>query len=167
MRNGRRALLLAFLAWPAAWLAATEKTPELRHWGQGEFRRFGFVIYEATLWATDDPSRPPLILRLDYKRNIAAATLVEASINEMRRFVDDEARLADWSRRLARIFPDVKAGDHIIGHFREEGAIFMQSERELGRIDDPRFAQAFFGIWLNPATSVPELRTALLRRKSA
>lgn len=171
MIEKRRALLLALAAWPfAAWpLAglAMEAPAKLRRWGSGEFRRFGFLVYEATLWAGDDPLRPPLMLRLDYKRNIAGTAIAEASVKEMRRTVADEARLADWGGRMARIFPDVRSGDHILGHHRPEGAVFMQGERLLGRIDEPDFAQAFFGIWLDPRTSAPELRAALLRPNGA
>lgn len=169
MFEQRRALLLACLAgaaWPFAGLAM-EPPATLRRWGNGEFRRFGFLVYEATLWAGEDPQRPPLMLRLEYKRNIAGADIAAASIKEMRRTVADEARLADWGGRMARIFPDVKPGDHILGHHRPEGAVFMQGERLLGRIDEPDFAQAFFGIWLDPRTSAPELRAALLRRPGA
>lgn len=164
MLEKRRALLLAFLAWPATWLAAMEVPADLRRWGRGEFRRFGFLVYEATLWAGDDPQQAPLALRLDYKRSIAGADIAEASVKEMRRTVADETRLRDWGARMAKIFPDVKPGDHIVGHYHAAGALFMQGERELGRIDDPDFARAFFGIWLDPRTSAPELRAALLRR---
>ncbi len=168
-RIARRRLLLALAAWPLAGLAAatngTVALPEsLRRWGSGEFRRFGFLVYEATLWAGDDPLRPPLMLRLDYKRNIAGADIATASIKEMRRTVADETRLRDWGERMARIFPDVKPGDHIVGHHVGDGAVFMQGERLLGRIDEHDFAQAFFAIWLDPRTSAPELRAALLRR---
>jgi hypothetical protein len=166
MFEQRRALLLALAAWPFAGLAM-EPPATLRRWGSGEFRRFGFLVYEATLWAGDDPQRPPLTLRLDYRRNIAGPDIATASIKEMRRTVADETRLADWGERMARIFPDVKPGDHIVGHHLGDGAVFMQGERLLGRIDEPDFAQAFFGIWLDPRTSAPELRAALLRRTGA
>lgn len=162
----RRALLLALAAWPFAGLAM-EAPANLRRWGNGAFRRFGFLVYEATLWAGDDPQRPPLMLRLDYRRTISGADIAAASVKEMRRTVADEARLRDWAERMARIFPDVKPGDHIVGHHRPEGAVFMQGERLLGRIDDPAFARAFFGIWLDPRTSAPELRAALLRPTGA
>lgn len=167
MLDKRRALLLALAAWPLAGLAASEPPAPLRRWGSGEFRRFGFLIYEATLWAGDDPQQPPLTLRLDYRRNVSGADIVAASVREMRRTVADEARLRDWGERLAQIFPEVKAGDHLIGHYRREGAVFVQDGRELGRMDDPDFARAFFGIWLDSRTSAPELRAALLRQTGA
>lgn len=162
----RRALLIALAAWPFVG-RAMEPPAGLRRWGSGEFRRFGFLIYEATLWAGDDPLRPPLMLRLDYRRNIAGADIAAASVKEMRRTVADEARLADWGGRMARMFPDVQPDDHIVGHHLGEAAVFMQGARQLGRIDDADFAQAFFGIWLDSRTSAPELRAALLRRTGA
>ena len=173
MLEKRRALLLALAAWPAwpAWpfsgIAASEAPANLRRWGSGEFRRFGFLIYEATLWAGDDPQQPPLLLRLDYKRDISGTDLVAASVREMRRTVADEARLREWGERLARIFPDVKAGDHLIGDYRPEGALFVQDGRELGGIRDADFARAFFGIWLDPRTSAPGLRASLLQQTGA
>ena len=33
----------------------------------------------------------------------------------------------------------------------------------LGSIQEPAFARAFFGIWLDARTSAPELRAALLQ----
>ena len=157
---------LALLAWPfAGWATGGSSDgplPGLRRWGRGEFRRFGFLVYEASLWAADDPQRPPLALRLDYKRRIAGSAIAEASVKEMRRFGVEETVLAAWHERMARIFPDVQDGDHILGVYTPDGARFSHNGRDLGRIDDARFARDFFGIWLDPRTSAPELRAALL-----
>lgn len=164
MHSVRRSLLLALLAWPLAARAAMPALPPgLRRWGSGAFRRFGFHVYDATLWAGDDPLQPPVALRLDYQREIKGKAIAQASIKEMRTFVADEARLAAWSEQMARIFPDVKAGDHIVGLWHAGGAHFLQDERTLGRIDDTAFARAFFAIWLDPRTRAPELRAALLK----
>lgn len=166
VRSVRRRLLLALLALPLAGMAAAATAvapfPGMRRWGSGAFRRFGFHVYDATLWAGDDPLRPPLALRLDYKRTIAGKAIAEASVNEMRNFVADAARLAAWGEQMAHIFPDVRAGDHLVGLWQPEGARFMQGERSLGQIDDPAFARAFFAIWLDERGSAPALRTALL-----
>ena len=146
----------------SAWADAVSPLPGLRRWGRGPFRRFGFLVYEATLWAGDDPLRPPLALRLDYRRRIAGAAIAEASIDEMRRLGADPEALEAWQERLARLFPDVAPGDHIVGLYRPDGAHFLHNGRDLGRIDDPRFARDFFAIWLDPRTSAPDLRAALL-----
>ena len=146
----------------SAWADAVSPLLGLRRWGRGALRRFGFLVYEATLWAGDDPLRPPLALRLDYRRRIAGTAIAEASIDEMRRLGADPESLAAWQERLAGLFPDVAPGDHIVGLYRPDGAHFLHNGRDLGRIDDPRFARDFFAIWLDPRTSAPELRAALL-----
>jgi len=165
----RRALLLALGAvamfgLPNLARAGSEAVAGLQRWGRGEFRRFGFLVYEATLWAGDDPHRPPLALRLDYKRNIDSQAIADASVKEMRRFVGDEALLQQWGEQLRRIFPDVKPGDHIVGVYRPDGVRFYQDDRLIGAIGTPGFAEAFFAIWLDARTSAPDLRMALLRR---
>lgn len=168
----RRALLLALLAspllaLPGAARASTDAFAGLKRWGSGQFRRFGFLVYEATLWAGDDPQRPPLALRLDYRRSIEGRVIAEASVKEMRRFVGDERLLQAWGEQMRRIFPDVRPGDHLLGVYRPDGAHFHQGERLLGSIATPGFAEAFFAIWLDARTSAPELRAALLRRQEA
>jgi len=168
----RRRFLLALAAWPLAGLASSGPetlTAGFKRWGSGEFRRFGFLIYEATLWAAgEDPVRPPLALKLTYKRQIAGRDITEASVKEIRNLgVANEALLKVWGEQMGRIFPDVRPGDHLIGVHLQEGARFFHNDRDVGKIADPVFARAFFGIWLDTRTSAPELRAALLKRPLA
>ena len=164
--------MFSLAAWPLASLAATgPETPTagFRRWGSGEFRRFGFLVYEATLWAGgDDPLRPPLALKLTYKRNISGRDIADASVKEIRNLgVADEARLKGWGEQMAGIFPDVRPGDHILGVHLPDAARFFFNDRSIGTIDDPAFARAFFAIWLDARTSAPDLRAALLKRPDA
>jgi len=162
---GRRRVVLALACSPLAGLAATDPLAGLQRWGSGEFRRFGFLVYEAALWAGDDPQRPPLALRLTYKRDIEGRAIAEASVREIRALgVVDENQLKRWGELMGRLFPDVREGDSILGLYLPEGARFLLNGRLLGGVDDPVFARAFFGIWLDVRTSAPELRAALLRR---
>lgn len=167
----RRRLLLALIAAPLSAFAVAEtagQRGELKRWGSGEFRRFGFLVYEATLWAADDPVRPPLALKLTYRRNIDGELIAEASIKEIRKLgMADKATLNRWGELMTGLFPDVKPGDSIVGHYLPEGARFTFNEQPLGSIDDPAFARAFFAIWLDPNTSEPDLRAALLTRPTA
>ncbi len=168
----RRRLLLGLAALPLVSLATTgpeAPTAGFRRWGSGEFRRFGFLVYEVTLWAgSDDPLRPPLALKLTYKRNISGRDIADASVKEMRNLgVGDEARLKGWGGQMARIFPDVRPGDHILGVQLPDAARFFFNDRGIGTIDDPAFARAFFAIWLDARTSAPDLRAALLKRQDA
>ncbi len=166
----RRALISALalaplLAIPRPAQSSTESLRGLQRWGKGSFRRFGFLVYDATLWAGDDPRRPPLALRLDYQRNIAGKAIAEASVKEMRRFVSDDSTLQTWGTEMQAIFPDVKTGDHILGVYHASGARFYHNDQSIGTIENPDFAAAFFAIWLDERTSAPELRTALLMRQ--
>jgi len=165
----RRRLLLGLAAWPLTSLASggpEAPTAGLRRWGSGEFRRFGFLVYEATLWAgSDDPLRPPLALKLTYKRNLSGRDIADASVKEIRNLgVADEPRLKAWGEQMVRIFPDVRSGDQIVGLQLPDEARFFHNDRSIGTIDDPAFARAFFAIWLDTGTSAPDLRAALLKR---
>ncbi len=178
--QARRTCLLALLTAPfagaispaqAAAFANADPTAKLTRWGTGEFRRFGFLVYEATLWAPDDPQypqqalRPPLALKLTYKRNIDGVAIADASVKEIRQFeLTDEATLGQWGERMRQLFPNVKPGDHLLGHYQPGAALFYFNDQLIGRIDDPAFARAFFSIWLDRRTSAPDLRAALLRR---
>lgn len=175
-RTARRRLCLALAAWPLAGVAplraAATDAPgpaaalaALQRWGSGEFRRFGFLIYEATLWAgAAEPTRPPLALQLTYRRSIDGRAIAQASIDQMRRFDAGQAQLLRWGEQLTRLFPDVKPGDRILGQHLPDQARFFHNDRPLGVIDDAAFAATFFAIWLDPRTSEPGLRAALLGR---
>lgn len=175
-RTARRRLCLALAASPLAGLplARAQARPDaptpvqdvagLHRWGSGEFRRFGFLIYEATLWAAKTaPLQPPLALALTYRRAIAGRDIAQASVEQMRRFNGDEARLASWGEQLTRLFPDVDPGDRVVGLQLPDRARFFHNDRALGEVEGAAFAASFFAIWLDERTSAPELRAALLR----
>jgi hypothetical protein len=74
-----------------------------------------------------------------------------------------EQQSQQWLAHMQRLFPDVKNGDRLTGqHLPGQGANFVYNGQPLGRVDDPEFARRFFGIWLAPTTSQPDMRTALL-----
>jgi hypothetical protein len=148
-------------------LAERPRPPEvpapLSRQGSGRFRRFGFHVYDATLWAAAPAlTSPPLALELVYRRTIRGRDIAQASVDEMRRLGVPESRLAEWGLRMQSLFPDVRDGDRIVGLHEPDTARFWFNGRVLGSIDDAAFARGFFGIWLDPRTSAPELRTALL-----
>lgn len=168
----RREATLAMATWPLLG-AAADAAPEaiasspvpLQRWGSGEFRRFGFLVYRAVLWAgTGETPKPPLALGLTYVRTIAGKAIAEASVDQMRRFGSSEADLERWGAQMAAVFPDVASGDQIVGLHMNDQARFFLNDKPIGDIVDPAFAQNFFAIWLDPRTSEPSLRTALLKR---
>ncbi len=161
-------LLLAGAAWGSRELPAPVQgaAPEMRILGAGEMRWFGLQLYDATLWVSGgrwEPQRP-YALDIRYALDIPRSRLVESSVSEMRRLgYGDEAALERWGAAMARVFPEVRKGDRLIGvHLPGRGASFFTGENYLGTVAEDAFAEAFFAIWLDARTREPRLREALL-----
>lgn len=157
----------------SAGTAAAADTPApmagLQGRGQGVMRFWGLAIYEARLWvspgfAAQDYAALPLALELTYQRAFTAQAIAQRSIEEMRRvgnFSPEQG--ARWQQALQVALPDVQPGDRLMGLYRPgAGAVFQMQGRTVGEVADAEFARLFFGIWLSPRTSEPQLRQALL-----
>ncbi|MBZ8141389.1 hypothetical protein CLD22_15970 [Rubrivivax gelatinosus] len=172
----RRALLLAALT-PAAALATRSATPPpelapyapLKLQGEGRLRVLGLQVYDARLWTAEGfvPERwneAALALEIRYARALQGRDIAERSIAEMRR----QGGLADadaerWLQAMAALFPDVKAGDRLVGVRRADGTTrFYGNGRVLGEVTEREFGRRFFGIWLAPQSSQPQLRERLV-----
>lgn len=139
------------------------------HWrGGGAMRFLGMRIYDARLWAPGavggDFASQPLALELVYARNIKADLIVSSSLREMQRVGSyTEAQAARWTKALTPLFPDIKPGDRITGVQRPgQSARFFYNGTLRGEVADAEFTRLFFGIWLSPRTSDPQLRQQLL-----
>ena len=148
--------------------------PRLGVRGRGTLRFMGLAVYEAELAvaAGFDPARPEASafeLKLAYLRKLSGAAIVDRSIQEMRRGGEiapaDEAR---WREFMARAFPDVNRGDVIVGRWQPRAASssFAHNAGAPVELLDPVFGPRFFGIWLAPHSSQPELRERLLGRSA-
>ena len=167
--NTRPSHWLAALALCLALDAQASPLPHLPGFeavGSGTLRFFGLRIYDVTLWAPRGAwtSGQPFALELRYARSFDGAAIAKRSIEEIRAQRSlPNATLAGWETQLAAIFPDVRAGDRLIGvRTPGEGATFYRDAQPIGHIDDETLAAAFFDIWLAPATRAPELRDRLL-----
>jgi len=173
----RRRLLIAAALLPAGRARASvapppevaAELPGARTQGAGQMRFFGLRVYDVRLWAGEPASATnwaalPLALEIEYARELQGDAIAERSLKEMRRQADIAADTgARWLAEMARIFPDVRAGDRITGvHRPGTGARFFVNGRLQGDLPDAEFARLFFGIWLSPRTSEPALRAALL-----
>lgn len=174
-RLAERLLLLAALALAALSVQASlpepvkALVPAWRNLGSGDASFLGLRLYGASLWVSGQAYREdaPFALALTYARGFSRDTLVSTSLDEMRRLGGaDEARLARlarWKSELERVFPDVAAGETIVGvHLPGRGAAFYHQGRLSGEVMDPAFSRAFFAIWLDSRTRVPALRSRLL-----
>jgi hypothetical protein len=143
--------------------------PGARLQGQGRLRFFGLHIYDIRLWTqapmqTEDALRTSAALEIEYARSLKGPLIAERSLTEMQRVADISATDGErWLTRMKALFPDVQAGDRITGvHRPGEGVRFHVNGRLAGELRDASFARLFFGIWLSPRTSEPQLRNALL-----
>jgi hypothetical protein len=183
-RTLKRLLLTvaASLPWPGAALAQSKSQspaataqevagalPQGQLIGQGRLTVWGFQVYDARLWAdagfgAGGYASRPLALELAYLRAFEAVEVAKRSLQEMRRSAAiSDAQAARWTTELLRVIPDVRPGDRITGMHRPGvGAAFWVNGRASGEIRDAEFARLFFGIWLSPNTSEPQLRQALL-----
>jgi len=144
------------------------ESPELRPLGEGRLRWFGLHIYDATLWTSESAVslQNEFALDIRYARNIPSHRLVSTSLKEMRRLgFGDGPQREQWSREMARVFPEIAKGDRLTGvNLPGVGAEFFHNGRSVGLVADAGFADAFFSIWLDPRTREPRLRESLIGR---
>jgi len=167
MRNLLTASLLAMMVM-ARLALASEPHPlmpgALAVAPQAEFKRFGFSIYRAQLWAPEGQYKKdaPFALSLTYSRDIAGERILDASLKEMNKLGAPVDQSPHWREHLARVLPDVKHGDTLTGIYTPgQGAEFFYQNQKTGSLDEA-LAAFFFAIWLDPRTSEPELRRALI-----
>jgi hypothetical protein len=84
-------------------------------------------------------------------------------MKEMRQLgVSDENR-QKWSISLEKIFPNIAPGHSLTAIYRpQRGTLFLHNGQVIGEVPGDDFSKSFFGIWLDPRTSAPQLRTQLL-----
>ncbi len=165
-----------FLAGPAArarsGMAAppelASELPGARLHGGGAMRFLGMRIYDVRLWSlvavTGDGAGQPLALELVYARNVKADLIISSSLREMQRVAPfSEAQSARWAKAMAPLFPNITSGDRITGVQQpgQSSRIFFNGVLR-GEVADAEFTRLFFGIWLSPRTSDPQLRQQLL-----
>lgn len=154
---------------------ASNMPPQTRLAGEGSFHWYGFHIYDAQLWVGQDgyrdaaPAAAPFVLELRYARPLQGSRIAQASVEQMEKIGAGSAvQRQAWLPAMRALFPDVKEGDRLAGHFTPgQGMRFYFNGAPLQNqptaLTGEPFAQAFFAIWLSPRTTAPALRAALLR----
>ena len=134
--------------------------PQATFSGSGTYRWFGLKLYDARLWM----DKQSVALDLEYARELVGKRIATASIDEIKKLgIGTAAQHGAWLASMTALFPDVSKGAHITGVLvAGQATRFFLNGAVLGEIADPEFGQAFFAIWLNPKTSEPALRRALL-----
>ena len=154
---------------PALAPGIAAQLPQVKVQGGGELTFLGLSIYDAHLYRPGNARgewspNEPFALQLVYHRSLKGSLVAARSMEEMEKqgSCNAEQRVL-WGAMLTKILPDVDAGDRLTGdNLPRRGVQFYQNGKLIGNIDDLAFARAFFGIWLDPATSEPALRQQLL-----
>jgi hypothetical protein len=145
-----------------------ELAPNLEARGGGQLTFLGIAIYDGWYWsaARGWPADVPYALDLVYHRDLDGEKIAQRSTEEIAKlgYGTPEQR-ARWGALMTRIFPDVRKGDRLTGVHTDTGAVrYFYNGRPIGTIDEPGFARAFFGIWLDPKSSRADFRQKLLGR---
>ena len=134
--------------------------------GEAAMRFLGLKVYDVRLWTQMKAfsHADPFAIELVYDMTLNGKDIAERSVKEMRaQGVSDEAKLRRWGEEMAKIFPDIKKGDALIGvSLPGKEARFYNREKLIATVPDPEFAKAFFDIWVSEKSSEPKLRLKLL-----
>ena len=136
--------------------------------GEGDFSVVGFKLYRAQMWSERVPIDydERFALHIIYARGIKRERFVDAGISEIKRLASAPIpadTLERWRADMMQAFVDVGPGDQLSAvYLPDKGVRFYAGDRMTGEFDDPTFARAFFGIWLDPSTRAPTLRRQLL-----
>jgi Chalcone isomerase-like len=141
----------------------------VRSVGAARLTVWGFQVYDARLWAptdftADDYERSNFALEITYLRSFDSGVIADRSLKEMRGIGSmTEQQSVQWLAKMRKVFPSIAKGDRLVGlHKPGEGASFSLNGKPAGDIRDAEFARLFFGIWLSPQTSAPQMRRELL-----
>ncbi len=130
--------------------------------GQGRMTYWGFTLYDAKLFASKE-AKGGIALDIQYLRKFEANALVKQTLEELKGLGVSETQRAEWADPLAKAFKTVQPGDSITAIKKPQGITqFFYNGQFVSEISGESFSQAFFGIWLHPKTSAPQLRKILL-----
>ena len=130
--------------------------------GHGRMTYWGFTLYDAKLYASKE-LKGGIALDIQYLRKFEAKALVKQTLDELKNLGVSDTHRAEWADPLAKAFKTVQVGDSITAIKKPEGSTqFFYNGQFVSEISGESFSQAFFGIWLHPKTSAPQLRKVLL-----
>jgi len=123
-------------------------------------------IYSAKLFSVDgkyQANRFPLVLDIQYHRDIEAVDLVDASIEQWQHLGLTEDDIALYLQQLVHAWPDIKQGDRLTFRVNNpEDAAFLLNDTPYYQVNNAQFPEAFLDIWLSEKTSRPKLRKQLI-----
>lgn len=147
-----------------------EQVPAARLSGQATMRRYGVPAYTATLFidpgtfSPQDLTRESFALDFEYVvpcKGVGLANSFAAQMGDLGQA--SSAQIGDWRTQLRRFLPDISPDQHLTAVFGPgRGTRFYRNGELFGAIPGDDFARAFFGIWLDDTTTMPDVRQRLL-----
>jgi hypothetical protein len=170
--NAKTFFLLGMLATTPA-LATPQEVASVIHaaqpYGSGKYAVLFITAYDAELWtdATLWSMNAPFALTLLYHIGFSSDYLVNRTLREMKGVNPalTDADIARYRKAMA-FFAPASSGDEMTMLYQPgQPTRFFKNGAPTGEISEPGFAADFFGVWLSPNTSDPDLRKALLNLK--
>lgn len=144
--------------------AALEMIPSFKQVGSVQMKWLWIKIYQATLKTPTGAYQPntwPILLELDYQRDITSKQLIKATVKDWER--QNIVYSDQWITRLDEIWPDVATNDQLTLYIDQAGTShFFYNSTFIGLVSDTLFAQAFSAIWLSENTIKPAQRNQLI-----
>ena len=150
-------------------LPISANAADYKNVGKAEYYKLLWHVYTIELSTPDGTYKEglPLRLTLTYHMELSGKDIAARSAEEIRKEgFANEAKLKQWQAEMEKIFPDVKDGTTLTGIYEANGeTVFISGGKNIGTIKDKEFGVKFFGIWLSPNSSDPEMTKKLTRDK--
>ena len=133
--------------------------------GQAKLKVLVWEVYDSALFTPSGTWQgvAPYQLSLTYLRDIPASKLVEETDKAWQEQGRNHPKQGEWLTLLGDLWPDITEGDNLVFGLNASGdSAFWFNGIPIGSIDDPDFGPLFGGIWLDPDTPRPGLRTELI-----
>ena len=133
--------------------------------GEGVLKVFIWDIYELRLFSeTNIYDRDEIfVLEFKYLRDTSKASVIKASIVELKKLNLSKTKLEKWEKYLEKSIKDMKAGEKAALLFNPNaGLTFFASEKFNITIDNDEFANSYIDIWLGENTTRPKLRKKII-----
>ncbi|WP_428033801.1 chalcone isomerase family protein [Amphritea sp.] len=140
--------------------------------GQAELKVLWFSVYNAQLESPDGEftftttnKSSPLLLTLDYQRDISQQRLLDETQEQWQRAGVEPNDQQRWLALLAGLWPDIHSQDSLSFYQDGDGyGHFYYNRRFLGTIKDKHFSRAFLNIWLAENSAFPRFSQQLTGR---
>ena len=131
--------------------------------GSGRLNWWGFHIYDISFYRAGIPSSSEFAIDIRYQKSFSGISIANRSAEEMKKMGVPDSQAALWGKELASILPNIEPGQTLTAIYApKQGTIFYYEGKRIAQIASVEFSKAFFGIWLDPKTSSPKLRSELL-----